>query len=77
MHWEDSVTWERSPELFKRQWADVMRHSENLVIFSVAILCGGYEHLMELSNPWRAMLYVCHKDKYPTEAKELYERQPS
>jgi hypothetical protein len=71
----DSIKWERAPELFKRQWADVMRHTSNNVFYTVALLTGGYEHLRKIANSWRAVCYVQHKDKHP-ESKELYE-QPS
>lgn len=64
--YSDSINWERAPELFKRQWAEVMRHAGNHVIYTVALLCGGYEHLLNFSGPWRAMCYVYHKDKYGT-----------
>lgn len=60
----DSVKWERDPQLWKRQWADVMRHAGNEVICAVAIICGGYEHMRQIAGPMLAMCYIHHKDKY-------------
>lgn len=62
--YEDSVTWERDPVLWKRQWADVLRHAGNDVIMAVAFLVGGYKHMQAVSRPVLASCYVYHADKY-------------
>lgn len=59
-----SVQWERSPELWKRQWADVLRHCGGLVHETVAVIVGGYENLQSMSAPLLAGCYIAHKDKY-------------
>jgi len=60
----DSVDWEKQPELWKRQWADLLRHSGNDVIMAVALIKGGWQGARELSRPLLATCYMYHKDKY-------------
>lgn len=62
--YEDSVNWEKAPELWKRRWADVLRHAWNGVIMAVAYLVGGYEHMQAVSRPLLASCYVYHADRY-------------
>jgi len=62
--WTDSVRWEKEPEPWKRQWADVLRHSGNEVILAVAMICGGWEGMRRISAPLMAMCYVYHADKH-------------
>lgn len=70
---QDSCEWEVQPDLWKRQWADVFRHAGNAMIHSVALICGGWDHLRKYSQPLNAMCYCYHKDKYgvPTDAKSV------
>lgn len=62
--YEDSVKWEREPILWKRQWADVLRHAGNDVIVAVAYIVGGYEHMQAISRALLASCYVYHADRY-------------
>lgn len=64
--YHDSNQWEKDPALWKRWFADVMRHSGNQVIFTVAHLCGGWKHMQGLTKPLMAASYVYHADKYGT-----------
>lgn len=64
--YNDANKWEQDPQLWKRWWAEVMRHCGNEVIFAVAQICGGYQHLKSITAPMLAMCYVYHKDKYGT-----------
>jgi hypothetical protein len=66
--YNDANKWERDPALWKRWWADVMRHAGNEVIFAVAQICGGWGHLKSLTAPMMAMSYIYHADKYGTPA---------
>lgn len=45
----DSVAWERSPVAHRRAMADVMRMAGNEMYNMVALLCGGEQHMRELS----------------------------
>lgn len=61
----DSCIWEQKEQpLWKRQFADVMRHSGNEVINCVAFIQGGYDHMQQVSLPLMATCYIYHKDKY-------------
>jgi len=60
----DSVHWEKAPELWKRQWAEVMRHAGNEVIMAVGMICGGWETVRKLSAPWMASCFIYHADRY-------------
>lgn len=62
--YEDSVVWEKDPVLWKRQWADVLRHAGNEVILAVACIVGGYEHMQAMSRPILASCYIYHADLY-------------
>jgi hypothetical protein len=62
--WADSVKWEKAPEQWKKDWADVLRHSGNEVIIAVAIICGGWTHGRKFSAPLLGMCYVYHADKH-------------
>ena len=59
-----SVKWEREKELWKRQWADVLRHSGLQVVESVAMICGGWELVTKTTAPYLAAMYVDHKDRH-------------
>lgn len=62
--WVDSCHWERSQELWKRQWADVLRHADGQMVSAVAMICGGWEHLRKISAPFMAACYIEHKDRH-------------
>lgn len=60
----DSVAWEKSPLLWQREHADVLRHCGNEMVFAVAQLCGGYEHARTISLEQREICYhTQHPDK--------------
>lgn len=59
----DSVDWEKGA-LWKRHFAEVMRHAGNEVICAVALICGGFEHLTKVSAPLMASCAIYHADKY-------------
>lgn len=60
----DSIKWERSTDLWKRQFAEVTRHAGNEVVHVVALICGGYENVRKISAAMLAAAFIYHKDKY-------------
>ena len=64
--WAKSCQWEREPELWKRQWADVLRHIDCTVYGAVAMITGGWEKLHVFTGVWLSAGYVNHKDKHGT-----------
>lgn len=60
----DSNKWEQDEQLWKRWWAEVLRHCGNEVTYTVAQLCGGYMHVRQITAPLMAMSFIYHKDKY-------------
>src|SRR3954470_15774329 len=48
--WEVSVHWEKRPEWWKRQWADVLRHADVLFLGAVCLICRGWESLTEFNT---------------------------
>jgi hypothetical protein len=60
----DSNLWEKDPALWKRQWAEVLRHSGLHINFTIAMICGGWEHLRGLGSAQLAMAYIYHADKH-------------
>lgn len=45
----DSVAWEKSPKEHLRSMGDVFRTCGNELYFMVALICGGYEHMRNMS----------------------------
>lgn len=62
----DANKWEKDGQLWKRQWAEVLRHAGLHVNFTVAMICGGWEHLRAYSAPQLAMAFIYHKDRHGT-----------
>jgi len=60
----DSVSFEKSPELWKRQWADVLRHADGHVVLAVALICGGWDHVRKLSPVFLTAAYYEHKQNH-------------
>lgn len=60
----DSINFERSPELWKRQWAEVMRHAGNDMAYAVAMITGGWKHLRKIGRPLWAASYIYRADRY-------------
>src|SRR5262245_38731760 len=50
---EDSLLWAASPDLKKRQAADVLKGQYQEVLWHVAFLVGGYAHLDAMTTRWR------------------------
>lgn len=62
--WTKSVEWERRPELWMRQWADVLRHADVVILSTVALLCGGgWDGAMEVTGAFLSAGYIDHKDR--------------
>lgn len=49
----DSVSWERSPVNRRRAIADVLRCCGDEVLFLVAMICGGWRHMRQMSQKIR------------------------
>lgn len=54
----DSVSWEFGHEQWKRDLANCYRHAGNEMVFAVAQLCGGYEHVRTVSQEQRQICYL-------------------
>lgn len=53
----DSVAWEKDEAEWKRRLADVWRSAGNEMIFAVAFICGGFDHMRKFSAALRAISY--------------------
>lgn len=54
----DSVAWEKSDVDWKAKWGDVLRFAGLEMVYAVAAITGGYEHMRKLSqvlkeNAWK------------------------
>lgn len=58
----DSLRWEQDSIEWKRQWADVIRHSGLEMVHAVAAICGGYDNAQRISIPLKEYAYLCHHD---------------
>lgn len=63
----DSVAWANSAVPWQRAFADCYRHCGNEMVFAVAALCGGYDHLRSIAQEQRVM---CYEVQHGREAKE-------
>lgn len=59
-----SVKWEREPEPWKRQWADVLRHVDGQLVSHVALICGGWDNLQKITAAFLPAAYIDHKDRH-------------
>lgn len=62
--WAVANEWEKGPELWKRQWADVMRHADGLVIATIAFLCKGWEFSQAAIRAGLISAYQEHREKH-------------
>lgn len=45
--WEVSGKWEHENELWKKQWADVLRHADVIFMGAMCVICQGWEASIE------------------------------
>ena len=63
--WAKSCEWERCPELWKRQWADVLRHSDVVLVNAISLICGGgWEGMSAATGTFLSAGFIQHLDKY-------------
>lgn len=60
----DSVMWEDSHDKGQRIMSDVLRFSGNEMLFAVALICGGYQHMRRVSAKLRNMSWQDHHDQH-------------
>ncbi len=58
----DSVAWEKDVTPWKRSFSDHYRHFAAEMIIAVAFICGGYEHMREVSRYLRTLCWTEHHD---------------
>ena len=59
----DSVALEKSADKGLRKMADVLRFAGNEMLFAVALICGGFQHMSQLSPRIREMSWAAHHDE--------------
>jgi hypothetical protein len=62
--WNIANDWERSPELWKRQQADVLRNADIFIANAVTQICSGWDAAGQCSRELLASAYVSHADKH-------------
>jgi len=62
--WEVSVSWEKRDELWKRQWADVLRHADVVFLGAVCLICCGWERASEFYGTALSIAYIDHLDRH-------------
>jgi hypothetical protein len=58
-----SVEWEKSSQLHHQRMADMLRSSGNMVLMFVALMCGGVEHMREMTPIILELSWKLHHDK--------------
>lgn len=56
----DSIGWEKSEKDGHRKMADVLRFAGNEMVFAVALICGGYQHMRRVSAGIRERSWMDH-----------------
>jgi hypothetical protein len=59
----DSVDWEKSPDAWRREWADHLRHCGMDMVLAVATICGGYDLAFAISQEQRTICWNDHHDR--------------
>lgn len=59
----DSVMWEKSPEAWKRNFSDHYRHFGAEMVLAIAAICGGYDHMREVSKKLREICWIEHHNQ--------------
>ena len=63
--WEVSCDWERpEQELWKRRWADYMRHSDVAMLSAVAMICTNWKMATNFIRGFLCGAYIDHKDRH-------------
>lgn len=62
--WEVSVNWERQPELWKRQWADVLRHADAVFLGAICLVCRDWESLSGFNIEFMEAAYSDHLERH-------------
>lgn len=60
----DSVAWERSPEKHRRTMADVLRCCGDEMLFIVAMIVGGWQHMRQMSGRIRERDWILQHDEH-------------
>ena len=61
--WEQSVHWERQDVLWKKQWSDVLRHADVIMLGIVVMICSGWERMTSFTTMFLNAAYIDHKDR--------------
>lgn len=59
----DSVFWEHEKRSGLSAMADVLRFAGNEMVFAVALICGGYQHMRRISMRVRENSWITHHDE--------------
>jgi hypothetical protein len=63
--WAVSVLWERQPELWKRTWADVLRHADVNLMIAISLICNnGFESAQKVSRIFLATSFIDHSIRH-------------
>lgn len=67
----DSEDMARGSEPWHHQFAEAYRHAGNEMVMAVALICGGYEHMRDVSFDQRA---TCYETQHPAAPEANNER---
>lgn len=56
----DSLAWAGNTETWKSEWADKLRFAGNDMVLAIAMICGGFKHMRELSPMTKELSWMCH-----------------
>lgn len=59
----DSLIWEKNPNRGLSTMADVLRFAGNEMVFAVALICGGYQHMRRISATIREKSWRDHHNE--------------
>lgn len=62
--WNIANDWEKDSAVWKRQWADVLRNADMVVVNAVTQVCVGWKTAEEVTRSLLAAAYVDHADRH-------------
>jgi hypothetical protein len=70
--WEKSIDWETHPEVWKRSFADVLRHADVLMMSGIAMICRDWDAARDVTSAFLSAGFVDHLDRYHFPSDQKY-----
>lgn len=62
--WEVSVDWEKRTEGWRKEWADVLRHADVIVLAAVSLICRGWQNTTQFTADFLEAAHTDHQERH-------------